>query len=246
MRRSRIGAVGFMVAALMAVAAAVAMVGCAGASEDPPTATPAPFEITSPLGRVFTDSTVLFTLVDRASSEAVEATWWGISTPHNVPGDRGIMRSDGLYTAPRIVPEPRTVRIYARSGRAEASREFDIFDPARLDPDATSVPGDGHTIYSIHDFETTRPLEQGLRVGESVGISATDGTGRPLVVDHYEIEHDNRVVDYAGTITRDGVYTAPLGVPDPPHVQVNILFLREGGEPGQLSLLGKSFEILPH
>ncbi len=149
----------------VAVPAAVAVAGCAGASEDPPTATTTPFEITSPPGVVFTDSTVRFTLVNTDTGETVESTRWHVATPHNVPGDRGIMRSDGLYTAPRIVPVPRTVRISVRLGRdygrADVFREIDIIDPAHPDPDATVGPG--MTIYDMHHLETTRPLEQGLR-----------------------------------------------------------------------------------
>ena len=78
-----------------------------------------------------------------------------------------------------------------------------------------------------------------------MGITAFDRTGRPLLVDHYEIVHENRVVDYAGTITRAGVYTAPSMVPDPPVVRIRILYLREGARPGHLSLIGSAIEIVP-
>jgi hypothetical protein len=36
-----------------------------------------------------------------------------------------------------------------------------------------------------------------MPVGKSVVFTVRDGTGRLLVVDHYEIQQDNRVVDNA-------------------------------------------------
>ena len=62
---------------------------------------------------------------------------------------------------------------------------------------------------------------------------------------HHEIVQNNRVVDYAGTITPDGVYTAPSVVPDPPRVQINIMYFREGARPSHLSLIGPGIKILP-
>lgn len=70
-------------------------------------------------------------------------------------------------------------------------------------------------------------------------------TDRPLLVSHYEVEHKDEVVNYAGSITPDGVYTAPLVVPDPPRVWIHIRYYREGGEPGILALTGTSIRIVP-
>ena len=69
--------------------------------------------------------------------------------------------------------------------------------------------------------------------------------GRPLLVSHCEIERQDQVVDYAGAITSDCVYTAPSVVPDPPRVRINIMYFREGSRPGHLALVGPSIKILP-
>jgi hypothetical protein len=226
----------------------VGVVGLAGCSADTPqpTAEPAVFEISPSIDGIFINEAVDFSLVDIETGEPVE-TSWGIASRHNVPGDRGVMRSDGRYTAPRLIPDPRTVQIWAKSADHRVFTEFEVRDPARPDPEASARPGEGqsHPVLGMMEIKTSRPIDGGLRVGESVGITAFDRTGRPLLVDHYEIVHENRVVDYVGTITRAGVYTAPSWIPDPPVVRINILYVREGATPGHLSLIGSVIEIVP-
>ena len=100
-------------------------------------------------------------------------------------------------------------------------------------------------MFSIKEIKTSRPIDSGLRVGQSMGITAFDGAGRPLLVDHYEVVHNNRVVDYAGAVTCDGLYSAPSTVPDPPLVRIHIIYLLEGARPGQVSLIGPAIEIAP-
>ena len=221
----------------------VGLVGCA-ADTPQPTAEPAVIKISPSIDSIFINEAVDFSLVDIETGEPVE-TSWGIASHHNVPGDRGVMRSDGRYTAPRLIPDPQTVQIWAKNHRVFT--EFEVRDRARPDPEASARPGEGqsHPVLGMMKIKTSRPIDGGLRVGESVGITAFDRTGRPLLVDHYEIVHENRVVDYAGTITRDGVYTAPSVVPDPPLVRIHILYLREGAKPGHLSLIGPAIEIVP-
>ena len=224
----------------------IGVVGLAGCAPDTPqpTAEPAMFEISPSIDGIFINEAVDFSLVDIETGEPVE-TRWGIASHHNVPGDRGVMRSDGRYTAPRLIPDPQTIQIWAKS--REVFTEFEVRDRARPDPEATLRPGEGqsHPVLGMMKIKTSRPIGGGLRVGESVGITAFDRTGRPLLVDHYEIVHENRVVDYVGTITRDGVYTAPSWVPDPPVVRIQILYLREGARPGKLSLIGAVVKIVP-
>lgn len=220
----------------------IGVVGLAGCAADTPqpTAEPAVFEISPSIDGIFINEAVDFSLVDIETGEPVE-TSWGIASHHNVPGDRGVMRSDGRYTAPRLIPDPQTIQIWA--GGHRFFTEFEVRDRA----EAAARPGEGqsHPVLGLMEIKTSRPIGGGLRVGESVGITAFDRTGRPLLVDHYEIVHENRVVDYAGTITRDGVYTAPLLVPDSPIVRIQILYLREGARPGHLSLIGSVVEIVP-
>ena len=103
-------------------------------------------------------------------------------------------------------------------------------------PKGTPRPGDSHLhpVYGAPPkIRTSKPIDAGLRVGESVSFTAFDMTGRPLLVSHCEIKHQNLVVDYAGTVTSDCVYTAPSVVPDPPRIRIHIKYFREGGRPGQ-------------
>ena len=148
-----------------------------------------------PVDQIFINEAVSFSLVDAENGVTIDRPSWGIASPHNVPGDRGIMRSDGLYTAPRLIPEPRTIRIWARSQNLTVFADIEIHDPDRPDTDATARPGGSHThpVFGLMSVETSKPIEGGLRVGDSVAFSAFDRTGRPLVVDHYEIKHDNKV-----------------------------------------------------
>ena len=223
----------------------VGLVGCA-ANTPQPTAEPAVFDISPSIDSIFINEAVDFLLVDIETGEPVERASWGVASHHNVPGDRGVMRSDGRYTAPRLIPDPQTVQIWAKSGDHRVFTKFEVRDPDRPDPEATARPGDGHlnSVFGLMEIKTSRPIDGGLSVGQSVGITTFDGTGRPLLVDHYEILHDNRIVAYAGTITHDGVYTAPSVVPDPPLVRIHILYLREGARPGHLSLIGPAIEIV--
>ena len=104
-----------------------------------------------------------------------------MASHHNVPGDRGVTRLDGWYTAPRLVPDLQTVQIWAESGDHQIFMEFGVRDPARPDPEVTARPGDLNPVFSIKEIKTSRPIDSGLRVGQSVGIIAFDRTGRPLL-----------------------------------------------------------------
>ncbi len=207
------------------------------------------FKISPSIDSIFINEVVDFSLVDIETGKPVERASWGIATLHNVPGDRGVMRSDGRYTAPRLIPDQHTVQIWAKLGGHRVLSEFEVRDPARPDPDATASPGDSHLdpVYGPgSEIKMSRPIDGGLRIGESVAIAAFDRTGRPLLVYNYEIVHENRVVDYAGTITRDGVYTAPPVVPNPPPVRIRIRYFREGASPGHLSSrTGRPIKIVP-
>ena len=231
---------------LFLLIAAVALAGCT-AETPQPTPEAVELEISPLVDVIFVNDTVDFRAMDAATGEPVKEAWWSIASPHNVPGDRGVMRSDGRYTAPRIAPEPPIVQIEAHRGGRRGRAEFMVVNPD-WPPEGTLRPGDGHlhpVFGAPPKIRTSRPIEAGLRVGESVRFTAFDMTGRPLLVSYYEIEHNDRVADYAGTITSDGVYTAPSTVPNPPRVWVNIRYFREGRRPGHTSLTGISFRILP-
>ena len=227
--------------------AVLAIAGCSGASQDSAVTTPSPeppaYRVSPDIDRVFLNDSVKFSLANVDTGEVAERASWRIDSPHNVPGDRGIIRSDGVYTAPRI--SPHSVMIAARLQGNDYFTEFFVLDPRFPDPDATSSPGDSHTIFNMRNIETTRPIENGLPVGESVGFTITDGTGRPLVIDHYEVRQDNKIVTNGGEITSDGIFTAPPSVPEPPDVRIAIMYLREGGTPGQISMIGIGVTIVP-
>ena len=232
--------------ALFLLIAAVALAACAAETPQPPPE-PAGLRISNPVDVIFVNDTFDFRAMDAATGEPVERPGWRIVSPHNVPGDRGVMRSDGRYTAPRLAPDPPTVQIEAKSEGRRGRAEFLVVNPD-WPPEGTPRPGDGHLhpVYGTPpEIRTSRPIKAGLRVGESVRFTAFDMTGRPLLVSHCEIQHNNQVVDYAGTITSGCVYTSPSVVPDPPRVQINIMYLREGGRPGHLALVGPSIKILP-
>lgn len=239
---------------LFLLIAAVALAGCA-AETPPPTPEPVGLKISPSVDSILVNETVDFMLVDTETGEPRERAGWDIVSHHNVPGDRGVMRSDGRYTAPRIVPEPPTVRIAAYSGGRWTQAEFLVVSPD-WPPEGTPRPGDGHLhpLYGAPPkIRTSKPIDAGLRVGDSVRITAFDMTGRPLLLSHCEIKHNDRVVDYAGTITSDYagtvtsdcVYTAPPVVPDPPTVGIDILYFREGERPGGGAWAGIPVKILP-
>lgn len=240
--------------ALFLLIAAVAVAGCAA---ETPQRTPEPvrLRISPSVDSILVNESVDFMLVDTETGEPRERAGWDIISHHNVPGDRGVMRSDGRYTAPRIVPEPPTVRIAAYSGGRWTQAEFLVVSPD-WPPEGTPRPGDGHLhpLYGAPPkIRTSRPIDAGLRGGESVRITAFDMTGRPLLLSHCEISHNDRVVDYAGTITSDYtgtitsecIYTAPSVVPDPPTVGIDILYFREGERPGSAAMAGIPVKILP-
>ena len=232
--------------ALFLFMATVALAGCA-AETPQSTAGLGRLEIHPSKDSIFTNKSVGFKLVDAATGKSVKGALWSIASPYNVPGDRGVMRPDGRYTAPRIAPNPPTVRIEARIQGRRAQAEFVVVNPD-WPPGGTPMPGDSqaHPVFGVPPrVKTSKPIDAGLSVGESVRFTAFDMTGRPLLVSYYEIEHQDQVVDYAGTITHDGVYTAPPVVPDPTRVQINIVYFREGDRPGSLSLTGPTITILP-
>ena len=84
-----------------------------------PTAEPGAIEILPSIDIIFIDEAVDFLLVDIETNEPGERASWCITSHHNVPGDRGVIRSDGRYSAPRLIPDPQTVQMWAKSGEAK-------------------------------------------------------------------------------------------------------------------------------
>lgn len=230
---------------LIAMAVVPALAGCYESATVEPSPVPSGFQVSPAIDRVVVNDSVGFSLVDAETGEVAIDAVWGITSPHNVPGDRGVMRSDGVYTAPRFPTTPQTVKFNARFQKVDYPYEVYIIGPGRLYPNAPARPGDSHLFPGPPLIETTRPIEGGLPAGESAGFTFTDGGGRPVIVDHFEILPDHRGTDYTGTMTADGVFTAPLLVPEPPSNRISVYYLTEGGEPGSKSLLRTSVLIVP-
>ena len=95
---------------------------------------------------------------------------------------------------------------------------------------------------TTHTFDP--PVDSGLSAGQSTKIVTDDGWGGPLIVAQYLVEHQNSVVNYAGTISEDGVYTAPLELPDPPEVSIGVRYYGESREPGHIEGIGMSITLI--
>lgn len=97
----------------------ISLVDCA-ADNLQPTAEPAVIEILPSIDSIFINEAVDFLLVDIETSEPVEKASWRIASHHNVPGDRGVMRSDSRYSTPGLIPDLQTVQIWAKSGEPKS------------------------------------------------------------------------------------------------------------------------------
>ena len=157
---------------------AVALAGCAADTPPQSTAGLGKLEIHPSMDSVFTNKSVGFKLVDAATGKSVKGAWWGIVSPHNVPGDRGAMRSDGRYTAPRLAPDPPTVRIEAKSEGRRVQAEFVVVNPD-WPPEGTPRPGDSH----LHPVYGAPPGNQDVQAHQG---RSTRGRVGPL----HGVRHD--------------------------------------------------------
>ncbi len=242
MSRSRFGRISVLliIASFLFVLAAS---GCYESANLDPTPLPIGFQVRPEIDRVFVNNTVDFSLVDGLTGQTVEGAVWNITSPHNVPGDRGVMRSDGHYTAPRVPTSPQIVRFTASHQKIEYPFELYIIGPGRPHPDTTPLPGSGYSWVGPPIIESEPPFDGGVRVGDSISFKYTGRDGSPLIIDRHEIPVGNKSDD-VGSITEDGVYTAPATVPDPPTVILNVFYFVEGAESGGKAMHGHSITII--
>ena len=120
----------------------------------------------------------------------------------------------------------------------------DAVSEAPIDSEPTARPGDSHlnplNIPPVISFEPD--ISGRLALGESVVITVIERNGELRNFVRYEVVHQNEPVTYAGSVTADGTYTAPLILPDPPEVRVRMYYQRAGSD--GLSLLGVPIELV--
>jgi len=137
-----------------------------------PTAEPGAIEILPSIDIIFIDEAVDFLLVDIETNEPGERASWGITSHHNVPGDRGVIRSDGRYSAPRLIPDPQTVQMWAKSG--EAKRPPLTMGGLWGSPPSSAIQG------AVRSQLTLQPLYRLLDLGLVLAAGA-DGIQHDLV-----------------------------------------------------------------
>jgi len=202
------------------------------------------YEIHPAIEELAVGESIEFELVDKKSGVAVPAAF-EIVTPHNVPGDRGVF-IENVYTAPRWIPHEHIVTFTARARGEDDVTEhvIEVYKDGMARVDETASPGGSHrSILFRPKFDP--PIGNGMKLGSSTKLTVDDAFGGDVLVAYYLIEHENEVVDYAGSITNDGIYTAPSVMPDPPNVTIYTAYYREGGESGSLSGVGARIEFIP-
>lgn len=202
------------------------------------------YEIQPNLTEIHVGESVTFDLVDKQTGVAVPAVF-EIVTPHNVPGDRGVF-IDNTYMAPRWLTHEHYVTFTARaSGEDELTEHvIEVLKDGWPRVGEAAWPGLSHMQPQPRpSFDP--PIDNGLKLGESTRLTVGDGFDGEALVAYYQVEHQNKVVDYAGTISDDGLYTAPLVLPDPPEIHIFTVYYREGGEPGRISGIGATIQLIP-
>ena len=226
----------------LAATAIMLVTACSGDRAEP-AVVPSKYEIRPQSFVIDINSSVEFELYDRKSGNPVPAIF-KVSSPHNVPGDRGIF-IESVYTAPRWVPSEHFVTIKAISREADVEVEYPLEITGNGVPRAHEEARPGGPYMPLKRVSFDPPVEGGLKLGASTQIVTDDGWGAPLIVAYYQVQHQNEVIDYAGTISENGIYTAPLILPDPPHVRINVYYYRESGEPGSIGLIGPPIALIP-
>jgi|GEM_PF-2365469 hypothetical protein len=201
------------------------------------------YEIRPDIPEIGIGVSVDFELIDKETGESIPADF-EIVNPHNVPGDRGTFIGN-TFTAPRWIPYEHFVTFTARArGEKEKTQHVvEIFMSGFPRASEQARPGGPYMPSKLIAFDP--PVDSGLRLGQNTQIMTGDGWGSSLIVAHFFVLHQNEVVDYAGTISDEGIFTAPLELPDPPEVSINVQYYSESREPGHVSGIGKSITLVP-
>lgn len=195
------------------------------------------YEFRPQVTEIHIGESVTFELVDKATGGVVEA-FFEIETPHNVPGDRGVFIGN-TYNAPRWLTHEDYVILKARArGDSSFTRHaIEVFKNGWPRIDETAKPGLSHMQPQQRPrFEPS--IENGLKLGSSTKVTVSDGFGGDAEIAYIQIEHKGNVVQYAGTISDEGVYTAPDEMISPPEITIRVIYYDEGGSPGDTSQFG--------
>ena len=113
----------------------------------------------------------------------------------------GTITTTGLYTAPKAVPNPPAVTVTATS----------VADPARSALAAITV--------QAAPAVTVSPASVQVQTGKQTQFTATvTGTTSSVVI--WSVSGTGCAGLSCGTVTSNGLYTAPANVPNPPQVAV--------------------------
>src|SRR5271157_269297 len=118
----------------------------------------------------------------------------------------GTITTTGLYTAPKSVPNPPAVTVTATS----------VADPARSAPAIVTL--------QAAPAVTVSPASAQVQTGKQTQFTATvTGTSNTVVI--WSVSGSGCTGLACGTVTSNGLYTAPANVPNPPLVAVTATLL---------------------
>jgi Fe-S cluster assembly iron-binding protein IscA len=129
------------------------------------------------------------------------AVTWTLSGAGCSGATCGTITTNGLYTAPTTVPNPPSVRVTATS----------VADPARS---ATAI-----VMLQTGPAVTVSPASAKVQTGKQMQFTATvTGTNSQVVI--WSVSGSGCSGQSCGSVTSNGLYTAPTTVPNPPQVAV--------------------------
>ena len=118
----------------------------------------------------------------------------------------GTITTTGLYTAPKVVPNPLAITVTATS----------VADPARS---ALAI-----VTLQAAPAVTVSPVSAKVQTGTQTQFTATvTGTTNTVVI--WSVSGSGCAGLSCGTVTSNGLYTAPANVPNPPLVAVTATLL---------------------
>lgn len=129
------------------------------------------------------------------------AVVWTLSGAGCIGVTCGTITTSGLYTAPKVVPNPPAVTVTATS----------VADPARS---ASAI-----VTLQAAPAVTVSPVSAKVQTGTQMQFTATvTGTTSNVVI--WSVSGSGCAGLSCGTVTSNGLYTAPASVPNPPLVAV--------------------------
>lgn len=198
---------------LIGLAAALALVTSCGSSTSP-AATPTITVSCTP-----TDVTVLTTSQCTATVLNLSSTLvnWSVAIHGGGSGNAGSITSGGLYTAPATIP-----------GTNNVSNIIDVTATSQVESTVTAVQSltleqatQIHTVNCVDPNTNTTPSPLVVASNSQLACTATDSNGATVAVNWTVANATSGLAGIVGSVSSQGVYTAPL-VP-PPGGQVSII-----------------------